>query len=364
MDTPAVRNQNPGNLKDPATGTFRSFSDPIEGKAALYNNLTSKMTGSSTTGIHGGSSLIEFAKNYAPASDKNDPIQYAANLANKLGVSPDTQIGTLKSRIDDFASAVASNEDPSVTYKATSPVQTQPGAPQQQMAGYDTSVEGIPEAPAPSTTEQPGMIENFIKKSALPAIGGFFKGAAKQVAGDLQGIGNLVAKPLGKAYGIPESQIGIPEEKLKAKGTAEKVGKVAGFIGEILVPFGMGTKATKAALAAREGLGYPGVKTLLQEILNPGEKLARLSTDNASIRLTNYLREMPISEIGSKLNINVIKALKQLNPALVEASPSVASKILGIPVNFLKTLGWMTLGAVGAKTIGSSISKFKSGLIP
>ena len=44
------------------------------------------------------------------ASDNNDPIQYAANLANKLKISPDTQIGTLKGRIDDFANAVSNNE--------------------------------------------------------------------------------------------------------------------------------------------------------------------------------------------------------------------------------------------------------------
>lgn len=140
--TPAVRNQNPGNLKDPQTGTFRSFKDPLEGKAALYNDLTAKMTGTSTTGINGGSSLVEFAKVYAPAGDKNDPIQYAANLANKLGVSPDEKIGSLLPRIDDFASAVASNEDPSAKYTQHPPIQgVQPSVSEPNADGYITNVQ-------------------------------------------------------------------------------------------------------------------------------------------------------------------------------------------------------------------------------
>ena len=137
MDTPAVRNQNMGNLKDPSTGSFRSFSDPIDGKAALYNDLTSKMTGTSTTGINGGSSLLDFANTYAPKSDKNDPVQYAANLANKMGISPDTKIGTLMPRIDDFASAVASNEDPSAVYKSHTPIQGMTQEQPQEQSAYN-----------------------------------------------------------------------------------------------------------------------------------------------------------------------------------------------------------------------------------
>ncbi len=108
--TLANRNNNPGNLKDPSTGTFRQFNSPEEGRAALYNDLTAKMTGKSTTGIGPDSSLVDFANIYAPSSDKNNPIQYAANLANHLKVSPDTKIGSLQSRIDEFADAVSKNE--------------------------------------------------------------------------------------------------------------------------------------------------------------------------------------------------------------------------------------------------------------
>lgn len=113
-----TRQNNPGDLK--TGGKIATYNSPIEGKAALYNDLTAKMTGTSSTGLNGNSSLVEFAKTYAPASDNNDPLQYAANLANKLGVSPDTKIGSLTSRIDDFANAVSGNEG----YQNSSDAQT------------------------------------------------------------------------------------------------------------------------------------------------------------------------------------------------------------------------------------------------
>src|SRR5260221_6834023 len=110
MDNVPTRNANPGDLRDPATGAFRQFSSPVEGQAALYNDLTMKMTGKSKTGLTPTSSLLDFAKTYAPASDDNDPIKYAADIANQMKISPDTQIGTLVPRIDDFAKAISKNE--------------------------------------------------------------------------------------------------------------------------------------------------------------------------------------------------------------------------------------------------------------
>ncbi len=150
MTTLAVRNNNMGNLKD-GSGNFQSFSDPVEGKAALYNDLTAKMTGTSKTGLNGDSSLLDFAKTYAPASDKNDPIQYAADIANKMGISPDTKIGTLTPRIDDFASAVASNEDPSITYKAT-----------------DQPSDTPPVTSDSSTSTTPQTFEDYLKQNPNP----------------------------------------------------------------------------------------------------------------------------------------------------------------------------------------------------
>ena len=105
----AITNNNPGNLKDPSTGNFRQFNSPQEGYAALLNDLQSKQTGTSTTGLGPSSSLIDFASKYAPANDKNNVGQYAANLANKMGTRPDAKLKDLD--LSKWAAAVASNED-------------------------------------------------------------------------------------------------------------------------------------------------------------------------------------------------------------------------------------------------------------
>ena len=131
---PTTQN-NPGDLK--TGGQIATYSDPVAGKAALYNDLTAKMTGTSSTGLNGKSSLLDFSKVYAPASDGNDPIQYAANLSNQLGVSPDTQIGTLLPRIDDFAKAVSNNEG----YQSSS----QSGSNTNQTTPTPTDTSGVPD---------------------------------------------------------------------------------------------------------------------------------------------------------------------------------------------------------------------------
>ena len=105
----AVQNNNPGNIKDPSTGQFKQFGSPQEGYAALLNDLQSKQNGTTTTGLGPDSSLVDFASKYAPASDKNNVGQYAANLANQMGVRPDAKLRDLS--VPKWAAAVAHNED-------------------------------------------------------------------------------------------------------------------------------------------------------------------------------------------------------------------------------------------------------------
>lgn len=162
---------NPGDLK--GAGKLLAFNDPLEGKAALYNDLTAKMTGKSKY-VTPSSSLVDFSKAYAPESDGNDPLQYAANLANKLGVSPDTKIGTLTGRIDEFANAISQNEgyDPS---------------------GYITHAQ-LPPKPtsAPIDTAQPDTFNQQIQNrltQAGTALTSAAKGEINPLSGVLQGVG-------------------------------------------------------------------------------------------------------------------------------------------------------------------------------
>ena len=110
MSNIPTQNNNPGDLKDPATGQFQTFASPEEGFSALTNDLQDKINGNTSTGLNGDSTLSDFASVWAPDSDNNNSAQYAANLAKKLGVTTDTPISKLSGRLDDFASAIADNE--------------------------------------------------------------------------------------------------------------------------------------------------------------------------------------------------------------------------------------------------------------
>ncbi len=109
--TPAVKNNNPGNLKDSTTGQFKVFPTIQAGYQALQSDLLNKINGATSTGLTANSSLLDFAKVYAPSTDNNNPTQYAQKLAAQLGVTPNTKIGTWKNDVTPFADAVMKNED-------------------------------------------------------------------------------------------------------------------------------------------------------------------------------------------------------------------------------------------------------------
>lgn len=101
---------NPGDLRfagqsgaQPSSTGFAQFSSPQQGYAALLNQIQTDINN------HPDWTLEDFATNYAPPS-QNNTGQYTANLANKIGVAPNTKIGTLQSKIGDFADAIAGNE--------------------------------------------------------------------------------------------------------------------------------------------------------------------------------------------------------------------------------------------------------------
>lgn len=204
--------QNPGDLKDPKTGQLRKFNSPIDGKAALYNDLTSKMTGTSTTGIGPNSSLVDFAKVYAPTSDKNDPIQYAANLANKMKVSPDTQIGTLKGRIDDFANAVSDNEG----YQSDNGLGSFNQTKQSQTENTDTNTT----RQTPAEPKKTNGFVDFLNSIEAPFIG--------LAATPVQALAKVTGQPdpFQKGFpGLADSNVPVTDLNLEKKvGDAAQVG--------------------------------------------------------------------------------------------------------------------------------------------
>jgi len=127
-----TRKNNPGDLK--RGGNIATFPTPQEGYAALMNDLQTKISGKSKTGLTPDSTLADFSNKYAPSSDNNDPAQYTANLANQLKVAPNIKLSELQPKIGQFTEAVAKNEgyqpqDPQLKLDQTAKIPGQDSSP-------------------------------------------------------------------------------------------------------------------------------------------------------------------------------------------------------------------------------------------
>lgn len=108
LTTPAARNLNPGNLRNPSTGDWQQFDSPEEGFMALLDDIDAKKSGRTRTGLDSTSTLTDFFKSYAPEFE-NDTRKYIATVAGRLGITPDTPIGQINTY--DLADAIAAYED-------------------------------------------------------------------------------------------------------------------------------------------------------------------------------------------------------------------------------------------------------------
>ncbi|PXG25032.1 hypothetical protein DMP41_05245 [Klebsiella pneumoniae] len=85
-NTPADRNNNPGNIRPVGGGGFRAFGSALEGWEAMKNQLMRYFTGK-TTGRR-LQTIMDIVSTWAPAADNNDPAKYARDVAGWMGVSP------------------------------------------------------------------------------------------------------------------------------------------------------------------------------------------------------------------------------------------------------------------------------------
>lgn len=100
-DTPApadgsqplgIRQNNPGNLRTGPGGTFGSYATPQDGLNALSNQLSLYFTGQSAAAGHKKLQTVrDILSTYAPSSENNTSA-YIADVAGRLGVSPDAQL--------------------------------------------------------------------------------------------------------------------------------------------------------------------------------------------------------------------------------------------------------------------------------
>lgn len=206
MPTVADRNNNPGNLRDPKTGSFRTFSTPQEGYAALLNDLETKKTGQSTTGLQPGHTLADFSNVYAPKGDNNNPAQYTANIANYLGVRPDTPISQLDT--GKWAEAIAHAEGYSAAPKAPT------GGTQQDQSVTPAQNEGnVPFPAAPNDTPiQAGAKAVGNLPSSIFNLG--------------KGLVNLVTHPIDTTKGIFNTVAGGAEHSVRVLLDKTPVGNI------------------------------------------------------------------------------------------------------------------------------------------
>lgn len=234
-----TQNNNPGDLRDPSTGSFQQFSNPSQGYAALLNDIQSKMDGASSTGLNGNSNLVDFSKVYAPDSDGNNSGQYAANLANQLGVNPDTSIGSLEPRIGDFAKAIATNEgyDDNSTQDVSQDPKTQAitsgnpassGMPTWEKWALGTAAVGIPIATGIGALLTDGLDIPVGAEAESAVLGAEGAGAAAGATETAAGAGEAAteAQP-----GLISKGLGMAKNALVGEGIAQGANQVKGLFG-------------------------------------------------------------------------------------------------------------------------------------
>lgn len=237
MTTLAYKNANPGNIKDPNTGTFKQFSSPGEGYGALLNDLQAKKEGRTSTGLGPQSTLVEFAEKYAPESDNNNPGQYAANIANFMGVRPDSTIGELDT--GKWAEAVSWAED----HKYAETQGISPTADRQQ-SGYQTSAP-LPERPqVQEPVEKPGVLQG-LSQDISGRFGTIGEAATGVATGQINPLRGLLRIGGGIAGGVGDV-IGAGVSALTPDFIEEPVSKAVGKGVQGLMSTSLGQKATAA----------------------------------------------------------------------------------------------------------------------
>jgi hypothetical protein len=89
------RNNNPGNIRPVGGKGFNSYSSEAEGWGAMSNQLMRYYNGKTTgTPLR---TIKDIVNTWAPAADKNNPSEYAAQVAKWMGVSETEVLDLTKS---------------------------------------------------------------------------------------------------------------------------------------------------------------------------------------------------------------------------------------------------------------------------
>ncbi len=117
----SVRNNNPGNIVDPATGNIKTFATPAEGDAALEADLKLKLSGQSPAvkerfGPQVGNFMSPalLAETWSPSTAKGNTPEstqnYGKSIAGALGIEPTSQIPNTPESLAKAKAAIAKFE--------------------------------------------------------------------------------------------------------------------------------------------------------------------------------------------------------------------------------------------------------------
>lgn len=212
----------------------------------------------------------------------------------------------------------ADPNNPSSTNSSTNKRQTF-----QEMIG-NTVTPPTPTAPlAPGANQPiPSVTEALGKGDYLGAAGNAIrKFGSALTGGGSETMGNTLGTLGGYGYEKAKGLLGGKDNSASYDTSGPSLGQgllgTAGVVGGIAAVAGAGKLAT-SLFTKSSALANPVVKEILGRSLNPGEALGSLTRDDAIRGLTNELSTLPLSETGGSAEQAILKALKQLNPTLIE----------------------------------------------
>lgn len=202
--------------------------------------------------------------------------------------------------------------------------------------------EGIKDIPQ-GDVQAPG---NFLSNLGKGNVGDALASAARDVGntltfGGTEQLGNQVGNSLatigGKVKGLTGSQ---DYSKFVPKVDNTETLKAAG---KIILGTGItaATPLLKGLIGGESALANPEVVKILEGSIGKGETIKNLSRQEALNTLGNYLKEMSVSESGSKTEQAVLKAIKELDPTIKE---SLLKKFVK---NSIKTAGGAAIAGAG-----------------
>ena len=177
----SVRNNNPGNIVDTATGKIKVFATPEEGDKAFQKDLELKISGQSPvvkerfgSQVGGFMSPALLAETWSPATATGNTPEstqnYAKAIANAVGIEPTAQIPNTPEAIGKAKAAMAKFEAGAYQPTTTAPTTTAPTTTAPKVGGREPTLEEIRKDQATRGAYEQGVAkgqaENIVKDEA------------------------------------------------------------------------------------------------------------------------------------------------------------------------------------------------------